>query len=292
MWARGAVFLLSRSRRWRAAGEHSVYIDVGGLSPSDTGSSDEGGMLLADGCSRQGNGSVTRAGRGVSAATDSCASPQPALTPRQLQRAARAPRLCVPWWVRDLYTKHSNFARRPLSQLCCAPLAFFLSFKKNVFLTLTSSAQSPGRSSAWVPLVLLGHLGFTVGMQRVWLDLKWWCSDTLACAHTHIHTRACAQCSSVRAQWTQCTLTCFSSLFTRFSPLSLIITEYICTVKVGQQCTVAPRVLSHCWHTNTDPHTRSLLFIFCLHRFLPVGQLDGTFRISIYLHISVHVVEM
>lgn len=75
MWARGAVFLLSRSRRWRAAGEYSVYIDVGGLSPSDTGSWDEGGMLFADGCSRQGNGSVTRAGRGVSAAADSCASP-------------------------------------------------------------------------------------------------------------------------------------------------------------------------------------------------------------------------
>lgn len=86
---------------------------------------------------------------------------------RNSSSGQREPPDSVPWWVRDLCTKHSNFARRPLSQLCCAPLAFFLSLKKNVFLTLTSSAQSPGRSSACVPLVLLGHLGFTVGMQRV-----------------------------------------------------------------------------------------------------------------------------
>lgn len=66
MWARGAVFSVGRTRRWRAtAGGHNVYINVGRLSRSDSESPDEREMLRADGWSRQGSGSVTRARKGV-----------------------------------------------------------------------------------------------------------------------------------------------------------------------------------------------------------------------------------
>ncbi len=47
---------------------------------------------------------------------------------------------------------------------------------------------SNGRRSAFALLVLLGHLGFTEGMQRVWWDLKWRCSNTQRHTHTHTHT--------------------------------------------------------------------------------------------------------
>lgn len=106
MWARGAVFPLSDTRRWRATTRHNVYIDVGGLSPSDAGSPDEGEMLCAYGCSRQDNGPVTQTRKGVKhrhrqprkppappASVDSETAPAASASPQTLS-------LSLPWWVR------------------------------------------------------------------------------------------------------------------------------------------------------------------------------------------------
>lgn len=56
-----------------------MYVDAGGLSPPEAGSPDGGETLSADGCSRPGDGSLTRARRGVTTAAQTPIQPrQPA----------------------------------------------------------------------------------------------------------------------------------------------------------------------------------------------------------------------
>lgn len=90
--------------------------------------------------------------------------------------------LSLPWWVRVqrlVYTT-PKFLLTVRSASCAAHL--WLRFSLSFFY-MNLNGASNGRSSAFVLLVLLGHLGFTEGMQRVWWDLKWRCSNTRR--HTH-----------------------------------------------------------------------------------------------------------